>query len=354
MQCKISVIMPVYNTERYVERAIKSILNQTFTDFELIIVNDGSTDGSKEILDKYSKIYSRVRVINKQNEGLGYARNTGLEYVTGEYILFVDSDDYLDCLTLEDIYDLAMNNDADITVFNMRKVSENNNKVIMQSFLNIEDETISIQKIGIKKYFEKYFFNYKHGHEACNKLYKTSIIKSSGVIFDNNDEICSEDLLFNLKLIPFIEKITSTKTSYYNYMQRENSLMNTSYRQRLPKRYTNLINNYKNFIDELNNIKIDDEISVLYFNLLNAMFYNEKQKYGNSVKINFDILKVTNSKLFKTSMKNIALHKHCSQLLRQYGMSKYSIIIIRLFSLLTYINIRIGAIYWFLYVKVVR
>ena len=91
---KISVIMPVYNVERYVSKSIESIINQSFNDFELIIVNDGSTDNSKEIIEKYAKLDSRITIINKENEGVASARNLGIDRSIGKYLFFCDSDDY--------------------------------------------------------------------------------------------------------------------------------------------------------------------------------------------------------------------------------------------------------------------
>lgn len=349
----ISIIMPVYNTEKYVETAIKSILDQTFKDFELIIVNDGSTDASKDIIDKYYKIDNRIKIVNKINEGLGYARNSGLEYASGKYILFIDSDDYIESYTLEEIYIAAEKNKADITVFNMKKVMETTGQVIEEKFLKLKNETISIKNIGINKYFEEYFFPYIHGHEACNKLYKYELLKSSKVLFDSNDYICSEDLLFNIKLLPFVDKITSINKSYYSYTQRTNSLMNSGYRKKLNERFTNLINEYKNYIDKIKEVNLDKEISVLYFNLINSVLVNEGKKYGNKPSVYYKVLKETNSKYFKECMKNIAVSQKCKKLLNKYGMKNYTVVIIRYFCIISYINIKMASFVWYLYMNIV-
>ena len=193
MKYKISIIIPVYNTEKYLSRAIESVLRQEFDDFEIIIVDDGSTDSSRFIADNYSLYNDNITVIHKENEGLGFARNTGLKCANGDYILFLDSDDYIDKNTLKRIYCVAKNTNADITVFNMRKISEKDNSVIEEEFLKLKQETISIKEMGINNYFKCYFFPYIHGHEACNKLYKKTLLQKSRILFDKNDLICSED-----------------------------------------------------------------------------------------------------------------------------------------------------------------
>ena len=107
---RLSIIVPIYNVEKYLPRCIESILNQTFKDFELILVNDGSTDSSYEILKEYENKYDNFRVINQKNGGLSAAKNAGIKIAKGEYIAFLDSDDYLDKNFLETLYNMAVNN----------------------------------------------------------------------------------------------------------------------------------------------------------------------------------------------------------------------------------------------------
>ena len=120
---RISVIVPVYNTEKYIHRCIDSILSQTFTDFELLLVNDGSKDNSGAICDEYAAKDSRVRVFHKENGGVSSARNMGLDNAKGEWICWVDSDDYIDPIMLEKLYKSAIDNDADISYCNFKMVS---------------------------------------------------------------------------------------------------------------------------------------------------------------------------------------------------------------------------------------
>lgn len=121
----ISVIMPVYNTKQYLEQAIESVLFQTFQDWELILVDDGSTDGSGEMCDQYVKEDSRIRVIHQENKGLSRARNIGVQFATGEYIQFLDSDDWLYPETLKTAYETAVSSDSDMVIFDAQYEGEN-------------------------------------------------------------------------------------------------------------------------------------------------------------------------------------------------------------------------------------
>ena len=123
---KISVIIPVYNTEKYLSRCLDSVVNQTFKDLEIICVNDGSTDNSNEILDRYASKDNRITVINQKNGGLSAARNTGLRHASGQYIGFVDSDDWIDIDYYECLIGLAEKNNADIVMAGMRVVDQDN------------------------------------------------------------------------------------------------------------------------------------------------------------------------------------------------------------------------------------
>src|SRR5574344_1424030 len=108
---KVSIIVPIYNVEKYLDRCMESLLNQTLKDIEIIMVDDGSPDNCPKMCDEYAKRDKRVKVIHKKNGGLGYARNSGLDIATGEYVAFVDSDDYVDVNMYETLYNFAKDND---------------------------------------------------------------------------------------------------------------------------------------------------------------------------------------------------------------------------------------------------
>ena len=141
---KISVIVPVYNAEKYLHRCIDSILNQTFPDFELLLIDDGSKDQSGEICDEYAKKDSRVKVFHKENGGVSSARNVGIDNAVGEYICFCDSDDWVEKTWLLSFFERMCDNDMLITSFN---IYENEKKVEFKSFVSLSDKRLIIKEL---------------------------------------------------------------------------------------------------------------------------------------------------------------------------------------------------------------
>ena len=126
---KVSIVVPIYNVEKYLDRCIKSLINQTLYDIEIILINDGSTDSSKEIAERYSKNDSRIILINKENEGGSIARNIGLDYATSKYIMFLDSDDYYELNCVEEAYNKISADGSDVTVFGSKHIDEEGNTI---------------------------------------------------------------------------------------------------------------------------------------------------------------------------------------------------------------------------------
>ena len=205
----ISVIIPVYNVEKYLERCLDSILNQTFKDIEIICVNDGSTDGSREILNKYS---SQIILVNKENGGLSDARNKGLEYVTSPYVTFVDSDDWIEESTFEEAYKAIEKYQTDFVYFGCQKVYENGEKVV--------------EKLPFKG-FQK--MNYKKIRKTpvtvWSKIFKTSIIKERECIFPKGYNY--EDNVFWMMYSAWVKTGYYINKPFYNYWQRSDSIINT-------------------------------------------------------------------------------------------------------------------------------
>lgn len=215
---KISIIVPVYNVEEYLENCINSILNQTFKKFELILVNDGSTDNSLEICKRYKNIDDRICIIDKKNGGLSSARNAGLDIAKGEYIGFVDSDDYIHPQMYELLYNQIMKENADISMCEFKKVTEfNKNELSDKIILNQKVEILS-NKEAVFKLGEKGEVIYV---VSWNKLYKKSIFKNirfkEGIIHE--DEYIIHRLLYQ------INKLVYIKEKLYFYLQREGSIM---------------------------------------------------------------------------------------------------------------------------------
>lgn len=196
--CLISVIVPVYNSEKTLNRCIDSILSQTFSDFELIIVDDGSSDSSGEICDNYAKIDNRVKVFHKQNGGVSSARNLGLENVKGKWVTFCDSDDYVSPVWL-DIYIRSCRNDIELVVQNYNNLDSNINYFVGST----------------ADFIEKFYDNDIIGY-VWNKLYSCSIINKYNILFYESFSFL-EDEVFNYMYLQYIESIIFTKESGYYY-----------------------------------------------------------------------------------------------------------------------------------------
>lgn len=210
----ISIIVPVYKAEQYINRCIDSILAQTFTDWELLLVDDGSPDRSGEICDEYSKKDKRIMVLHKENGGVSSARNLGLKNAKGEWIAFVDSDDMLENTYLAD-FDIE-NGDADLYIQGYKKIK--NGKIV--DVKNISCEENSFEGI-VASSEDNNIIN-----SPCFKLFRTSIIKGNKILFDRHLSI-GEDHLFSLYYLLCINKIRYTRVSGYCYMLKdEESLTN--------------------------------------------------------------------------------------------------------------------------------
>ena len=211
---KISVIIPVYNVEKYLEKCLDSVINQTFKDIEIICVNDGSKDKSEEILKRYSTLDSRIRIINQQNQGLSAARNTGIEHAEGEYISFIDSDDYID----DTLYETLINHlPVDMICFNAQAFGN----VHIDNKLN---KNLICRQNGLQKVTDKLIF--KTNVYAWNKLFKTEIIKKYDIKFPAG--LYFEDFVFLWDYMTHIKNAyyLCDNKKYYFYRQRSSSIMN--------------------------------------------------------------------------------------------------------------------------------
>lgn len=214
---KISIVVPVYNVEKYLHKCIKSILRQTYENLEIILVNDGSTDKSGEICDYYKIIDKRIKVIHKKNGGLSDARNVGIDISTSEYITFVDSDDYISKDMCEYLYNLISIYKADVSICGFYEAHEE--KIIEPIYK--ERLLIMDSKDGIKEILKEKNFN----TAAWAKLYKTSLFKDIRFPYGK----ISEDLFTIYKIFDSSSKIIFGYEPKYYYMQSPNSIMRSSF-----------------------------------------------------------------------------------------------------------------------------
>ena len=213
---EVSIIVPVYQVENYIRQCIDSILVQTFTDFELILVDDGSKDKSGQICDEYAVLDQRVKVIHKENGGLSDARNCGMDQAVGNYFMFVDSDDYIAPTMLEYLYKALMNKEADIAVCNFLHFFEEDRKRDFST--NIQSEVLSGAEIFYSRKNERVYGIWT---VAWNKLYKRETLGNVRFRFGkyHEDEFWANDI-YQMDI-----KVVTIPECLYYYRQRDNSIM---------------------------------------------------------------------------------------------------------------------------------
>ena len=220
--CRVSVIVPVYQVEAYLAKCLDSILAQTFTDFECILVDDGTKDDCPRIMADYAARDGRIRCIHKENGGLSSARNAGLDIARGEYIAFVDSDDTVEPTMLADAVAAAERAGAQLVVYNYRLVTEAG---AQGAYLPMRDETLDLDQMGLSNYFYRYWMPYVHGQEAWCRLYRRDIIENHLLRYAPNDEVFAEDTLFSAMYLMHVHTLAALDKPYVNYLQRGDSLM---------------------------------------------------------------------------------------------------------------------------------
>ncbi len=217
----ISVIVPVYNVEKYVDKCIESIINQTYKNLEIILVDDGSTDNSGKICDEYAKADSRVVVMHKNNGGLSDARNTGINEAKGRYITFVDSDDYIDVNMIELMYERIFKDNSDMCMCNFCRVDEKGTLLDIKDDGFIEDMVLTKSDIFAK------FIGPAHSKYvvAVCKLYKKEIFDEFQYVKGKTHE----DEFIVHHILNKCNKISCMKDVLYYYLKRDNSIMNSGF-----------------------------------------------------------------------------------------------------------------------------
>ena len=216
---KVSIVMPVYNVEKYLRDSIESVLAQSYKDYELIMVDDGSFDESPRICNEYAEKFPNLFVIHKINGGLSSARNTGVENSRGKYILFVDSDDTIEPNLLENIVPKAEETGADVTIFGIHTFVFRGGKMVSEKY-GMHNPDIFNTKREIEKNFVYLSVNGMWNYPV-DKLYLKSTIISNNVKANSfYDKVC-EDTVFLLDLFPYTEKICVAEGCYYNYFIRD-------------------------------------------------------------------------------------------------------------------------------------
>lgn len=273
---KLSIIVPVYNVEKYLPKCLESLIKQTLKDIEIICVNDGSMDNSLTILKEFASKDSRIRIIDNQHQGVAKTRNTGIEQSTGEYIGFVDSDDYIDIDFFEKLYNSATKSNSDIAIASILK---------HKNFFNIynakytkEETAITIQdKIKLCE-DKKHFFFY-----AWNKIYHSGFIKENNIKFSEGQ--IYEDVMFAIKALYYSNKIISVYGTKYHYIEHENSL--TKYKDKTGEKEQDLVKAYSELQEFCNSKNIEIPERLNYYTKENFGFILNlyKGKYQSKIQL---------------------------------------------------------------------
>lgn len=246
---KVSVIVPVYNVEQFLSRCVDSIVRQTYTNIEIILVDDGSPDASPSLCDEYAKRYSNVRVIHKANGGLSSARLAGFNVAVGTYILFVDSDDYIELTMVEELVGSIKNYNADIAICSYNTIHGDK---LTPAYLPYAAKNIAGNKAIIEQYILPLLGPGNKGEInipgfTCIRLYKHELLKDD--FFQSEREYFLEDHILNLLYADNVRSIAIVNKPLYNYCFNSESLSNC-YRKNKWTMYENIIQWYGNYIKE--------------------------------------------------------------------------------------------------------
>lgn len=220
---KVSVIVPIYKVERYLNDGIESILAQTYKDYEIILVDDGSPDGCGKICDDYAERYDNIRVVHKENGGLSSARNAGLDVAEGEYIYFFDPDDKISPVLLEHCVNRLEEDGSDAVRFGFSEITENGKRESL--VISFPNEVINCDNGESKlKFIVKRIFGDVRW-SACTCLYSGNVIRTHNLRFADNRKIFAEDMYFNCLFIFYAQRISLLNERLYYYIRRDDSIM---------------------------------------------------------------------------------------------------------------------------------
>ncbi|MGN1299253.1 MAG: glycosyltransferase family 2 protein [Candidatus Scatovivens sp.] len=305
-QVKFSIIVPVYNSEKYIQKCIDSILNQTYDNYEIIIINDGSTDNTLKIINSNYKNRSNIIIVNKENQGVSMARNLGIQYAKGEWITFLDADDWIDDNTLKIInQEIESNSEIELIQNNIYISNDykNSNKYkVLDNLIKKEStqkkeiiETIICINYGSKKYGEKY------GNCRCigGKFYKKSLLIENKIAFPDGMETF-EDGIFNLYAYFYSRATLIFNKNLYHYRQHSTSATHQIVNNQF-ERNSRIISEIINFI---NNFKMENYMESFYYCCYELLLILLKNNYSKRNYRKY-IEKMLKFEFYENSVKNI-------------------------------------------------
>lgn len=325
MNIKISIIVPIYNSEKYLDNCINSILNSTLKDIELILINDGSKDNSGKIIDEYAKKDSRINAIHQENMGPAATRNKGIKLARGKYIGFVDSDDTIEKDMFEELYNLANKSYIEVAMCNYKEIYvAQNQKLSIEHYL---ESNIEFNKDDIRnKIVRKFTGNINYGFfSMCNKIYLRDWLLKSKIRIDEK-RVHGEDWLFNINVFLNLDSFICTDKILYNYIHINNESLMLKYRENqfdlfldgrlkvlelIPNDLIDFDNFNRNFVSEFSayilntykNVKDNGKRKKLLKNVINNNEVLKASKEANGLPIYFK----TTTFFIKNNMRWLAL-----------------------------------------------
>lgn len=318
----ISVIIPAYNAEKYMDRCLNSIVKQSYNNLQIIVVNDGSTDNTKKILEKFAEADNRIVVINQKNGGVSQARNNGIYIAKGKYMCFVDSDDYIDINMIQKLYDGIKK--CELSVCGFVNYFDNEEKDGPSPFGNTNGLKTRNEYLKI---MSKYLYSVYFG-ALWNKLYLSEIIMKNNIRFDDKISF-AEDFIFNIKYLEYVTKVSIVHNNlYYYYQEVKNSLtkvVDVQYRwQASYTKYCCCIEQYKKM--DMYNECYREIYSAIAYELIGPTYDITKENYKGFKTAKESLKKFYEEELIKKAIKNVKkpqmVHRiaKISLFLKSYGI----------------------------------
>ena len=320
MEPKISVIIPIYNAEKYIKKCIDSIRKQTLREIEIILVDDGSNDNSPDICDYYSQIDKRIKVIHIKNNGVSNARNMGIKLAKGRYIMFSDSDDYVNSAWCETLYKLAENNRDDFIVCGYEIINNRNNNYRKKNILSdLKNENIFLPRKDFYKLYSWQLLN-----SPCNKIFDIEKIKKHNILYKQELSL-GEDMIFNLDYLNVCSgNIKIINKSLYYYVNDDKESLDNKY-------YDNLFEIYRELFKKINHSmeilgtdydKYKKDINLDYFYLIEKVLTNtlnkkNKDSFFNKLKYNNYILSSKDCRMCVSNLETTYIRKSYIFLLKK-------------------------------------
>ncbi|WP_048727051.1 glycosyltransferase [Carnobacterium sp. 1290_CSPC] len=293
----LSIVVPVYNVEEYLERCVKSLVNQTYDNIEVILVDDGSTDNSGSLCDEFQRNYKHVTTFHKENGGLSDARNYGLKRAKGQYILFVDSDDYIELNTCEKFQEISANKDADVIVGGAIKILKDERKIIAHT--HIDNKNV----VSGAHFLESELKNKSMHMPAWLNLYKKDFLSNNDLFFKKG--ILHEDEEFVPRVFLKATRVISSDILFYNYIIREGSITSQSNQLKNIRSILEIVQSLEPMYNSLENKALKKMLENHSVNILINGYY----KNDFNALLNFKLIDIgfilRNSNNFKMKIKSI-------------------------------------------------